>query len=62
MVGTVILIVLILLLVGGLAPWPGPAAPGGPPYHGYGFGWPVGGGLLGVLLLVILILALLGHL
>lgn len=61
MIGTVILVILLLLLVGGLAPWPGPVAPGGPPYHGYGFGWPAGG-LLGTILLVVLILALLGRL
>jgi hypothetical protein len=59
--GTVIIVLLILFLIGGLAPWPGPVAPGGPPYHGYGFGWPVGG-LLGLILLVLLVLALLGHL
>lgn len=57
MLGTILIVVLVLLLVGGLVPF-GPTPAG--PYHGYGYGWN-GGGLLGLLLVVMLILVLLGH-
>lgn len=59
--GTILLIILVIALVGGLVPFGGPVAPGGPAplYRGYGFGWGVGG-LLGTILIVVLILALLG--
>ncbi len=59
MLGTVLLIVLVLFLLGGLAPIGGAAAPGGW-YRGYGYG-PGIGGILGVLLVVVLVLVLLGH-
>lgn len=45
----VLIVLLILLLVGGLPTWG---------YHSYGYG---PSGLLGVVLVVVLILALLGH-
>ena len=49
--GTILLIILILLLVGALPAWP---------YSG-GWGyWPSGG--LGLILLIVIILALTGHL
>lgn len=49
--GTLLIIILILLLVGSVPAWPYSS--------GWGY-WPSGG--LGVLLLIIVILALLGHL
>lgn len=49
--GTILLIILILLLIGVLPAWP----------HSRGWGyWPSGG--LGVILLILIILALTGHL
>jgi hypothetical protein len=49
--GTILLIILILLLIGALPAWP----------HSSGWGyWPSGG--LGLILLIVLILALTGHL
>ena len=49
--GTILLIILILLLVGALPAWP----------HSSGWGyWPSGG--LGLILLIVIILALTGHL
>jgi uncharacterized membrane protein len=57
LLGLILVIILVLFLLGGVAPWgnyPGP-------YHGYGFG---GGGisLVGVVLIVVLVLVLLGRL
>ena len=49
--GTILLIILILLLIGALPAWP----------HSSGWGyWPSGG--LGLILLILIILALTGHL
>jgi Protein of unknown function (DUF3309) len=49
--GTILLIILILLLIGVLPTWP----------HSRGWGyWPSGG--LGLILLILIILALTGHL
>jgi peptidoglycan/LPS O-acetylase OafA/YrhL len=51
MLGTILLVILILLLVGALPAWP------------YSTGWGYGpGGVLGVVLVVVLILVLLGRL
>lgn len=63
MLGTVLLVILFLLLLGGLVPLGGPVAPGTAPvvYHGYGYGWG-GGGVLGAVLVIVLLLVLLGHL
>jgi hypothetical protein len=48
--GTILLIILVLLLIGALPAWP----------HSSGWGyWPSGG--LGLILLIIIILALTGH-
>jgi hypothetical protein len=49
--GTILLIILILLLVGALPAWPYSS--------GWGY-WPSGG--LGLILLIVIILALTGHL
>jgi Protein of unknown function (DUF3309) len=49
--GTILLIILILLLVGALPAWPYSS--------GWGY-WPSGG--LGLILLILIILALTGHL
>jgi Protein of unknown function (DUF3309) len=49
--GTVLLIILILLLIGALPAWPYSS--------GWGY-WPSGG--LGLILLIVIILALTGHL
>ena len=49
--GTILLIILILLLVGALPAWPYST--------GWGY-WPSGG--LGLILLIVIILALTGHL
>jgi hypothetical protein len=49
--GTILLIILILLLIGALPAWPYSS--------GWGY-WPSGG--LGLILLIIIILALTGHL
>jgi hypothetical protein len=49
--GTILLIILILLLVGALPSWPYSS--------GWGY-WPSGG--LGLILLIVIILALTGHL
>ena len=48
--GTILLIILVLLLIGALPTWPYSSS------WGY---WPSGG--LGLILLIILILALMGH-
>ena len=48
--GTILLIILVLLLIGALPAWPYSS--------GWGY-WPSGG--LGVILLIIIILALTGH-
>jgi hypothetical protein len=49
--GTILLIILILLLIGALPAWP----------HSSGWGyWPSGG--LGLIVLILIILALTGHL
>ena len=50
MLSTILIVVLILLLVGALPTWP------------YSSGWGYGpGGILGVVLIVILVLALMGR-
>jgi len=50
MLSTILIIVLILLLIGALPTWP------------YSGGWGYGpGGLVGVVLVVIIVLALTGH-
>jgi hypothetical protein len=49
--GTILLIILILLLIGALPSWPYSS--------GWGY-WPSGG--LGLILLIVIILALTGHL
>jgi hypothetical protein len=49
--GTIVLIILILLLIGALPAWPYSS--------GWGY-WPSGG--LGLILLIVIILALTGHL
>jgi Protein of unknown function (DUF3309) len=49
--GTILLIILVLLLVGALPSWPYSS--------GWGY-WPSGG--LGLILLIVIILALTGHL
>jgi Protein of unknown function (DUF3309) len=49
--GTILLIILILLLIGALPAWPYSS--------GWGY-WPSGG--LGLILLIVIILALAGHL
>ena len=57
MLGTILLIILVLFLLGGLPQWgryPGPN-------HFYGGGPYLGGGL-GLVLVIVLILVLLGHL
>lgn len=51
MLGTILVIVLVLLLLGALPTWPYS--------RGWGF-WP--GGLLGAILVIVLVLLLLGHL
>ena len=49
-IGTILLIVLLLLLIGAFPAWP------------YSRGWGYGpSGLLGTLLIVVIVLALLGH-
>ena len=49
-IGTILLIVLLLLLIGAFPAWP------------YSRGWGYGpSGLLGTLLVVVIVLALLGH-
>lgn len=53
MLGTILLIVLVLILIGGFAPWGGPR-----PFYGVGWG---GGGFVGLLLVIVLILVLTGH-
>lgn len=62
---TLLVVILILVLLGGVFPWgPGPAAPGTgtrPAYPGYGYGLPLGG-VLGTVLIIVLILALIGRL
>lgn len=52
--GTILLIVLIIILVGGVGPW-------SPRGVGYGFGAPVIG-VLGVLLIILAILEITGRL
>jgi hypothetical protein len=50
MLSTILIIILVLLVIGSLPTWP------------YSSGWGYGpGGLLGVILIVVLILALLGR-
>jgi hypothetical protein len=54
--GLILLIILILFLVGGLAPW----GPYSGPYHGYGYG--NGGiGLGGILLIILVVMLLTGR-
>lgn len=50
-VATILVIVLILILLGGIVPWGGTAVG---PYHGYGHGWNAGGLILVVLLVLLL--------
>lgn len=52
MIGTILIIFLVLILLGGVGPW-------GPRGYGYGFGH--GGGIVGVLVVVLLIYLLLGR-
>lgn len=64
---TVLVVVLLVILLGGLVPWdrgaPPPVAgaptPMSPWYSGYGYGWGIGGPI-GLLLVIVLILAALG--
>lgn len=58
LIGTVLLVILILILLGGICPH---YYPGAPWTSGYGYGWP-GNGALGIILIIILILAFMGHL
>lgn len=51
--GTVLVIILIIALLGGFA------GVGGRPFYGAGYGW--GGGGLGLVLVIVLILVLLGR-
>ena len=51
MLGTILLIILILILIGALPTWPHSA--------GWGYG---PGGILGLILIIVIILALLGRL
>lgn len=60
MLGTILLVILVVLLIGGMLPL-GPVVAPGARYPGYGYGWPAGGGI-GLVLLILLILVLLGHL
>lgn len=48
MIGTILVVILVLILLGGVGPW----SPGG---YGYGYGHGGIGGLLGLVLVVILI-------
>jgi hypothetical protein len=50
--GTIILIILVIALLGGFS------GIGGSPFYGMGYG---GGGVLGTIVIVLLILLLLGH-
>lgn len=59
--GTIILIILVIALVGGLVPWGTWGAQPQSRYPGYGYGNPVGGGL-GLIIVIILILVLFGRL
>lgn len=52
MLSTVLIVILILLLIGAFPTWP---------HGGFGYGWGPGG-LVGVILIVVLILALTGRL
>lgn len=56
MLGTVLIVILILALFGGLAPF---GAVSGRPYWGAGYGY--GGGGIGLILIILLILVLLGR-
>lgn len=63
MLVTILVVVLVLALLGGLMPFGGgPVAPGAAPgwYHGYGYGAGAGG-VLGLIVVVLLVLALLGR-
>lgn len=61
---TLLIIILVIFLVGGFVPLSGgpvsPETPARPLYPGYGFGFPAGG-IIGVILLVLLVLALVGR-
>jgi hypothetical protein len=52
MIGTVLLVLLIILLLGGFNDW------GTGPFYGTGY---YGGGGLGLVLVIVLVLVLLGH-
>lgn len=63
--GTLLILLLVVLLLGGIVPWgvpnPAPGDPRGLRFaHGYGYG-PGVPGVLGLLLVVVVVLALLGH-
>lgn len=57
MLGTILLIILILVLVGGISPF---GARGGTPFYGVGYGW--GGGGLGIILIIVVVLLVSGRL
>lgn len=56
MLGTILIIILVLLLIGALPTWPYSAA--NPPGPGWGY-WP--SGLIGVILIILVLFLLLGH-
>ena len=56
MLGTILLIFLLIVLLGGVAPWGNYAGPN----HGYGYGPAVPGGL-GLILVIVSVLVLLGR-
>ena len=56
MLGTILIILLVLFLIGGITPY---GNRNSRPYYGYGYGF--GGGGLGLVLIIILVLVLSGH-
>lgn len=61
---TLLIIILVIFLVGGFVPLSGgpvsPETPARPLYPGYGLGFPAGG-VLGLLVVILLLLALAGR-
>lgn len=55
MIGTILLVVLVLALLGGMAPF---GAVGGRPFYGSGY---YGGGGIGLIIVVVLVLLLFGR-